>query len=200
MTIYETIKAAISVKQAAEHYGQQVNRNGMACCPFHNDRHPSMKLNEEMCIRDRKMIVVHILAQCFGHCPVALVGVHHSGEDILLTTYDLHGGFIGIGIKLFRKFIAAVVVEISGVHIKYQLAVFDGIRFQTSGGDHASLFHLLEHFHIIVRGSLVVNIQRRAFRYDVLIAVAVLFTLIVFLYLCHISRCFQVLISGYRCV
>ena len=47
MTIYETIKAAISVKQAAEHYGQQVNRNGMACCPFHNDRHPSMKLNED---------------------------------------------------------------------------------------------------------------------------------------------------------
>ena len=47
MTIYETIKAAISVKQAAEHYGLKVNRNGMACCPFHNDRHPSLKLNEE---------------------------------------------------------------------------------------------------------------------------------------------------------
>ena len=46
MTIYETIKVAISVKQAAEHYGLKVNRNGMACCPFHNDRHPSMKLNE----------------------------------------------------------------------------------------------------------------------------------------------------------
>ena len=47
MTIYENIKAAISVKQAAEHYGLKVNRNGMACCPFHNDRHPSMKLNED---------------------------------------------------------------------------------------------------------------------------------------------------------
>ena len=47
MTIYETIKAAISVKQAAEHYGLKVSRNGMACCPFHNDRHPSLKLNEE---------------------------------------------------------------------------------------------------------------------------------------------------------
>lgn len=47
MTIYETIKAAISVKQAAEHYGLEVNRNGMACCPFHNDRHPSLKLNED---------------------------------------------------------------------------------------------------------------------------------------------------------
>ena len=47
MTIYGTIKAAISVKQAAEHYGLKVNRNNMACCPFHNDRHPSLKLNEE---------------------------------------------------------------------------------------------------------------------------------------------------------
>ena len=47
MTIYETIKAAISVKQAAEHYGLKVNRNSMACCPFHNDRHPSLKLNED---------------------------------------------------------------------------------------------------------------------------------------------------------
>ena len=47
MNIYESIKAAISVKQAAEHYGLKVNRNGMACCPFHNDRHPSLKLNEE---------------------------------------------------------------------------------------------------------------------------------------------------------
>ena len=47
MNIYESIKAAISVKQAAEHYGLKANRNGMACCPFHNDRHPSLKLNED---------------------------------------------------------------------------------------------------------------------------------------------------------
>ena len=47
MTIYETIKAAVPVRQAAEHYGLRVNRNGMACCPFHNDRHPSLKLNED---------------------------------------------------------------------------------------------------------------------------------------------------------
>ena len=47
MTIYENIKVAISVKQAAERYGLKVNRNGMACCSFHNDRHPSLKLNED---------------------------------------------------------------------------------------------------------------------------------------------------------
>lgn len=47
MSIYETVKAAISVKDAAEYYGLKVSRNGMACCPFHNDRHPSLKLNED---------------------------------------------------------------------------------------------------------------------------------------------------------
>ena len=147
-----------------------------------------------------KVVVVHLLAQSFGHCPVALIGVHDGREDVLLTAHDLHGGFIGIGIKLFRKFIAAVVVEISGVHIKHQLAVFDGIRFQTSGGDHSVLFHLLKHFYIIVRGCFEMNVQRSAFRHDVLIAVAVLFTLIVFLYLSHICRGFQVLIPGYGAV
>ena len=133
--------------------------------------------------------MVHILAQCFGHCPVALIGVHHSGENILLTAHDLHSGFIGIGIKLFCKFIAAVVVEVSGVHIKNQLAVFDGIRFQTSSGDHTILFHLLKHFHIIIGGCFEMDVHGSALRHDVLIAVAVLFTLIVFLYFCHIVRC-----------
>ena len=47
MTMCENIKAAISVKQAAEHYGLKASRNGMACCPFHDDRHPSLKLNED---------------------------------------------------------------------------------------------------------------------------------------------------------
>ena len=47
MNLFETTKVAVPIKQAAEHYGLKVNRNGMACCPFHNYRHPSMKLNED---------------------------------------------------------------------------------------------------------------------------------------------------------
>ena len=133
--------------------------------------------------------MIHILAQGFGHCPVALIGVHHGREDILLTAHDLHGSFIGIGIKLFCKFIAAMVIKISGVHIKNQLAVFHSIRFQTSCGDHIIMFHLLKHFYIIIGGCFEMNVQRSAFRHDVLIAVTFLFTLIVFLYFCHIVRC-----------
>lgn len=46
MTLFELAKQNICVPDAAEHYGLQVNRNGMCSCPFHEDRHPSMKLNE----------------------------------------------------------------------------------------------------------------------------------------------------------
>ena len=46
MDIFATVKEAVTIRQAAEHYGLHANRNGMACCPFHKDRPPSMKLNE----------------------------------------------------------------------------------------------------------------------------------------------------------
>ena len=35
------------MKEAAEYYGLKIGRGDMACCPFHNDRTPSMKLNED---------------------------------------------------------------------------------------------------------------------------------------------------------
>ena len=47
MNLFETVKSAVTVKQAAEHYGCKVNRSDMICCPFHDDRHPSMKLNKD---------------------------------------------------------------------------------------------------------------------------------------------------------
>ena len=35
------------MKEAAEHYGLKIGRGDMVCCPFHADRTPSMKLNED---------------------------------------------------------------------------------------------------------------------------------------------------------
>ena len=46
MNLFETVKTAISVGQAAKRYGLTVGKNGMCCCPFHADKTPSMKLNE----------------------------------------------------------------------------------------------------------------------------------------------------------
>ena len=47
MTIFEAVKSTVTPRIAAEHYGMTVARNGMVCCPFHDDRNPSMKLNED---------------------------------------------------------------------------------------------------------------------------------------------------------
>ena len=46
LNIFEAVKQSITTRQAAEHYGIKVGRNGMACCPFHKDRTPSMKVDE----------------------------------------------------------------------------------------------------------------------------------------------------------
>lgn len=47
MSTYTQIKQAVSVPEAAKHYGLAVYCNGMACCPFHPDNTPSLKLNED---------------------------------------------------------------------------------------------------------------------------------------------------------
>ena len=46
MNLFQTVKAAITVRQAAALYGLPVTPNGMVCCPFHEDHTPSMKLND----------------------------------------------------------------------------------------------------------------------------------------------------------
>ena len=46
-SVFEVVKQSVAVREAAEMYGIAVGRGGMACCPFHDDRHPSLKLNED---------------------------------------------------------------------------------------------------------------------------------------------------------
>ena len=45
MNLFETVKSQITTRQAAEFYGLNVRPNGMLCCPFHSDHHPSMKVD-----------------------------------------------------------------------------------------------------------------------------------------------------------
>ena len=45
MNVFEAVKQSITTRQAAEHYGIRVGRNGMCVCPFHDDKNPSMKVD-----------------------------------------------------------------------------------------------------------------------------------------------------------
>lgn len=47
MNLFEIVKYGVSCREAAERYGVEVNRYGMALCPFHNDRHPSLYVADD---------------------------------------------------------------------------------------------------------------------------------------------------------
>lgn len=46
INIFQLVKETVTAKEAAEYYGLAVNRNSMCICPFHQDKRPSMKLDE----------------------------------------------------------------------------------------------------------------------------------------------------------
>ena len=68
--IFDAVKDAVPVPAAAERYGLQANRAGMVCCPFHDDHHPSLKLNEKY-------------FYCFG------CGEHGSVVDLASKLFNL---------------------------------------------------------------------------------------------------------------
>ena len=69
MRLFEGVKANVTASQAAAYCGFTPNRSKMICCPFHNDKHPSMKV-------DRRYY-------CFG------CGEHGDAIDFVAKYYDL---------------------------------------------------------------------------------------------------------------
>lgn len=50
MNIFSEVKEQLTTRQVAESYGLRIRKNGVACCPFHDDRHPSMKVGIKIII------------------------------------------------------------------------------------------------------------------------------------------------------
>ena len=71
MNIFQEVKSYVTARQAAEQYGIQVGRNQMACCPFHDDHHPSMKIDTNYyCFAcGAKGDVIGLTAGLFGLSP-----------------------------------------------------------------------------------------------------------------------------------
>ena len=47
MNLFDTVKVSVHPRMAAERYGLPIQQGSMVCCPFHDNRTPSMKLNED---------------------------------------------------------------------------------------------------------------------------------------------------------
>lgn len=121
----------------------------------------------------------YILPQCFGHSPVALIGVHNSGEDILFAAHDLYGSFVSVRIKSLGKLIPTMVIEVGGVYIKNQFSVKVGICFQATSGDYALLLHLGKHLCIPGGRLLKVDVLRGAFWYNIWVGIGFFFSFVV---------------------
>ena len=118
MKLFESVKAAVPLRQAAETYGLTVSRNGMTCCPFHEDRHPSMKLNKDYFF-------------CFG-CGA-------SGDVI-----DFTGRLFGISLKDAAQKLAAdfgISADTKQVFIRQNPSRLDELRCRRALTDY---LHLLK--------------------------------------------------------
>ena len=47
MNVFGTVKTSINTRESAERYDVEVNRHGKALCPFHNDRNPSLFVDDD---------------------------------------------------------------------------------------------------------------------------------------------------------
>lgn len=72
MNIFQFVKSQITIRQAAEHYGLNVQRNGMTLCPFHDDHAPSLKVDTRFyCFGCQvKGDVIDFVSKLFGISPI----------------------------------------------------------------------------------------------------------------------------------
>ena len=45
--VFSEIKSRLAMPEVARFYGLEMNRAGMACCPFHDDKTPSLKVYDD---------------------------------------------------------------------------------------------------------------------------------------------------------
>ena len=125
MNIFEAVKDSVTTREAAEMYGIQVRRNGMACCPFHNDKNPSMKV-------DRRF-------HCFG-C--------QADGDVI----DFVGRLYGLGSKAAAEKLAAdfgILYDSQWKAPPRKVKPVESERQRNQRGEKHSYLVLCEYLHLL---------------------------------------------------
>ncbi|MCI9052469.1 MAG: DNA primase [Lachnospiraceae bacterium] len=117
MNIFLEVKEYLTTRQVAEFYGLQVKRNGFACCPFHEEKHPSMKLDRNY--------------HCFG-CGVGGDVIDYISRMFGLSQYEA-------ALKLIDEF----HLPIQG---KVKLDRLQKKRFREVKAEQAHLFRIKDRF------------------------------------------------------
>lgn len=155
MNFFETVKKAVTTKQAAELYGLEVDRHGMALCPFHEDHHPSLLLDERYyCFGCHATgDVIDFTARLFGISPksAALKLAQDFGidprppaqPDIPVLNAELHPNPEQLCIRVLREYLRLLRIW----KVRYRPAVpgetLDG-RFVESCQMEATIMYLMD--------------------------------------------------------
>ncbi len=119
MNIFSEVKEYLTARQATEYYGLKVRRNGTACCPFHDDKHPSMKIDKNY--------------HCFA-CGVGGDAVNYVSRMFGLSQYDA-------ALKLIEDF--ALPIDVNG---NTELSVQEKERIRREKAEREKIARIKERF------------------------------------------------------
>ena len=119
MNIFLEVKGHLTARQAAEYYGLKVRRSGTACCPFHDDKHPSMKIDKNY--------------HCFA-CGVSGDAVDYVSRMYGLSQYDA-------ALKLIEDF--TLPIDAKG---NVELSVQEKERIRREKAEHERITRIQERF------------------------------------------------------
>ncbi len=119
MSIFSEVKEHLTAKIVAEYYGLKVRRNGTACCPFHDDKHPSMKIDKNY--------------HCFA-CGVGGDAVDYVSRMFGLAQYDA-------ALKLVEDF--ALPIDTKG---SAELSMQEKELIRREKAERVRLLHIQERF------------------------------------------------------
>ena len=119
MNIFSEVKEHLTARQAAEYYGLKVRSNGTACCPFHDDKHPSMKIDKNY--------------HCFA-CGVGGDAVDYVSRMFGLSQYDA-------ALKLIEDF--SLPVDTRG---NTELGVQEKERIRREKAERERVIHIRKRF------------------------------------------------------
>ena len=131
MNFFESVKQAVTTKQAAEAYGLEVDKHGMAICPFHEDHHPSLMLDQRYycfgCCATGD--VIDFTARLFGISQKSAVlklardfGIDPrppAQSDIPILNAELHPNLEQLCIRVLREYLRLLWIW----KVRYQPAV-----------------------------------------------------------------------------
>lgn len=119
LNIFSEVKEYLTARQLAENYGLQVRRNGLACCPFHDDKHPSMKIDKNY--------------HCFA-CGVGGDAIDYVSRMFGLSQYEA-------ALKIVEDF--RLPIEVKG---NKELSEQDRARIRRERTERERLIHIRERF------------------------------------------------------